>query len=560
MIHFNTLLKIIFTLCIFTYQAYANESKPLRKLATASAEQEIEGITPTNQIHDNLSSTSTLTFASTVKSSKSSPLKFNELFNCTAEQELAFQHFSQSLKTIVQKQEFEKLITIINPDASQPISISMIWFSGYYKKLDKPIIIGESKIGLAFYYNLLTALEGMKHLVQNGYIQFYTDNETYFSNKNQLDWIVNNYSNFRLYFIEDQLNILDYALNKTPLEYIPNKHNLSLFNYINYLATNKQYENIKTIKNLLEHAKGGNPAIASDTLRMIQLDPEKLALYIDVDEFCLWNEKENNKLWTSVNFIAYQTLNPNILYQHLQHLSHLFSYLEISHSYSKSTFAFPLHKINSETTNSKIISYFLTENQSLEIKNTFINHARKYLTNLNIYKTFTQQYDKALYSTQEIYFTPMFSIMNSTGPGFFCTPFSWCHVLTKEKFPYVKADERLEINTDISGTLSWGSLPVYLFSKHVENFNHRHIFQPYIQLSYLLTIYDFQRHNKNRFGTSLKLIQQEIYDWFKTYSILNPPEAKSAFEWLQACYQTTYYEEFKYIEKIFEPIETSYSN
>ena len=114
------------------------------------------------------------------------------------------------------------------------------------------------------------------------------------------------------------------------------------------------------------------------------------------------------------------------------------------------------------------------------------------------------------------------------------------------------ADERLEINTDISGTLSWGSLPVYFFSKHVENFNHRHIFQPYIKLSYLLTIYDFQRHNKNRFNASLKLIQQDIYDWFKQYLISNHSEAKIAFEWLQACYQTTYYEEFKDIAKIFE--------
>ena len=122
-----------------------------------------------------------------------------------------------------------------------------------------------------------------------------------------------------------------------------------------------------------------------------------------------------------------------------------------------------------------------------------------------------------------------------------------------EKFPYVKADEQLEINTDISGTLSWGSLPVYFFSQHVENFNHhRPRFQPYLKLSYLLTIYDFQRRNKNRFSDNLRLIEQDIYEWFELNLVLNPLEAKIALEWIQACYQTTYYDEFKNIEKIFK--------
>jgi hypothetical protein len=503
---YKTLVQIIFTICLLTYHAYADEN-----------------------------------------------LQFQELFNCTEEQEVTFHHFSQSLKTLAQKQEFKKLITMINPDTSQQISISMIWFSGYYKKLDKPIIIGESKIGIAFYYNLLAALECMKHLIKNGYIQFYIDNETYFSNKNQLDWILSHYPNFKLYFLEDQLNILDYAINHTQLKYIPNKHNFSLFNYINYLATNTQYEDIKSIKNLLDHGKEGNPAIASDTLRMIQLDPENLSLYIDIDEFCLWNEKEKDKLWNSIKFIAYQKLNSSSLYHHLQNLSHLFSYLELSNAYEKPTFAFPFHKIHIETTNSKIISYFLTETQTIEIKNTFITHVKTYLANLDIYKTFQEKYHKTLYSEQVIYFTPMFAIMNSTGPSFFCTPFSWCRALTKEKFPYVKADEQLEINTDISGTLSWGSLPVYFFSQHVENFNHhRPRFQPYLKLSYLLTIYDFQRRNKNRFSDNLRLIEQDIYEWFELNLVLNPLEAKIALEWIQACYQTTYYDEFKNIEKIFK--------
>lgn len=133
---YKILAHIIFTICLLTYHAHADEN-----------------------------------------------VKFQELFHCTEEQEVTFQHFSQSLKTLAQKQELTKLITTINPDHSQQISTSMIWFSGYYKKLDKPIIIGESKIGIAFYYNLLAALECMKHLVKNGYIQFYVDNETYFSNK-----------------------------------------------------------------------------------------------------------------------------------------------------------------------------------------------------------------------------------------------------------------------------------------------------------------------------------------------------------------------------------------
>lgn len=505
MANYNNLIQIIFAICLLTYKAYADESP-----------------------------------------------KFRDLFHCTAEQEITFQHFSQSLKTIAQKKEFNKLTTIINSNIFQPISISMIWFSGYYKKLDKPIIIGESKIGKAFYYNLLAALECMKYLIQNGYIQFYIDNETYLSNKKQLDWILTHYPNFKLYFLEDHLNILEHAINHYQLKYIPNKHNLSLFNYINYLVTNSRYQDIKTIKNLLDHGTEGNPAIASDTLRIIQLDSKNLSLYMDIDEFCLWNDKEKNKLWESINFIAYQKLNIDILYHHIQNLSHLFSYLEIANSYSTPTFAFPFHKINKETTNSKIISYFLTENQSLAIKNTFINHATTYLPNLSVYKTFAKKYDKAIYAEPEIYFTPMFAIMNSTGPGFFCTPFSWCHILTNKKFPYIKADEQLEINTDISGTLSWGSLPLYFFSKHVENFNqHRPRFEPYLKLSCLLTIYDFQRRNKHRFSNSLRLIQRDIYEWFEQYFISNPAETKIAFEWLQACYKTTYYEEFKNIEKIF---------
>lgn len=504
---YKILAHIIFTICLLTYHAHADEN-----------------------------------------------VKFQELFHCTEEQEVTFQHFSQSLKTLAQKQELTKLITTINPDHSQQISTSMIWFSGYYKKLDKPIIIGESKIGIAFYYNLLAALECMKHLVKNGYIQFYVDNETYFSNKKQLDWILSHYPNFKLYFLEDQLNILENAINHTQLQYIPNKHNFSLFNYIHYLSTTNRYEDIKAIQNLLDHGKEGNPAIASDALRIIQLDPENLSFYLDIDEFCLWNEKEKDKLWDSIKFIAYQKLNSSSLHHHLQNMSHLFSYLELSNKYAKPTFSFPFHKINIETTNSKIVSYFLTEAQIIEIKNTFISYVKTYLANLGLYKTFQEKYDKTLYSEQAIYFTPMFAIMNSTGPSFFCTPFSWCGTLTKEKFPYVKTDARLEINTDISGTLSWGSLPVYFFSRHVENFNHVHQprFQPYLKLSYLLTIYDFQRRNKNRFSDSLKLLQQDIYEWFEHNLTLHPLETKIAFEWIQACYKTTYYDEFKNIEKFFK--------
>ncbi|RZI45370.1 hypothetical protein [Candidatus Finniella inopinata] len=481
------------------------------------------------------------------------------LFGFDKTQTEIFKRLSQELGKTANSKDNTKLIqSFIEKDKADPYKLCMIWFSGYYKALDKPIVIGGSRINAAFYYNLLTALEGMKNLTPHSFISFFIDKPTYNDNMAQLTWIKENYPQFKLYFLEDQIDILDAANQGKSLQYNSKKHDQAIINYVNYLLDNNRREDVNVIKLLLEHGINGNPAIASDVLRMLQLVPQQFSFYMDVDELCLWDTKEASSLWETISRISEKGMNDDNFFDSIKNLSHLFTVINRVRTYEKKVFTFPFHEQNQETTNNKVIAYHLNENQLLDIKDTYIDHVKKHITDLEFYKNFSKDYNDTHADMEKITLTPMFAVMYSTGPSFFCTPHTWCKTLTASRFPYAKADPFLTIDPDIPGTQAWGSKPIYFLSKHVEDYAGKFKFKPFKKIVYLLSVYDFQKLNKPRFSESLENLKKALVHWLGVYQKSNPTETKIFMDWIKSSYKNSYYDELEPVLGSISPIEDTH--
>ena len=342
------------------------------------------------------------------------------LFGFDKTQTDVFKRFSKVLSEAVKSNKNTKLIqSFIEKDKADPYKLCMIWFSGYYKALDKPIIIGGSRINAAFYYNLLAALEGMKNFTPHSFISFFIDKPTYNDNLAQLTWIKENYPQFKLYFLEDQIDILEAASQGRSIQHDPEKYDPAIVRYMNYLLHNNRNEDIQVIKLLLEHGINGNPAIASDVLRMLQLAPQQFSFYIDVDELCLWDTKEASSLWETISMLSEKGINDDNFYDSIKNLSHLFTIINRVRTYEKKVFTFPFHEQNQETTNNKIIAYNLTQEKLLDIKDTYINNVKKYIKDLEFYKTFSKGYNDKNVDLEQMNLVPMIAVVYSTGPSFF---------------------------------------------------------------------------------------------------------------------------------------------
>ncbi len=462
-----------------------------------------------------------------------------ELFDLTHSQATILKNFATSLEelSIIENQP-PSFRAFVDAENNNPYNLYMIWFSGYYKMLDKPIIIGGNDLKRIFYYDLLTCLEIMQKFLKKSTIDLYVDQQTYDDNQNKLDWLKNKYPQFKLYFLEDHIALLDEAINLQKISFNEEKYKMGFYKYVKSLMDKGRYFSIKAIKSLLEHGMMGNPAIASDALRVFNLENDKFSIYLDVDDICFWGEEDDIKFWKSMIDLIDSKFAEETFKTNWHNLTYLFRYTNHIHSYEKPSLAYAFNQQDNYSLSSKVIAYHMNEEQITFLKNTYIQYLESwYVPQLEIFKHFTKKYDPKIFDSYDMYFPPPILIVNSTGPGFYCTPFNYCQTLTKINFPYVKVDP--DLRNPLEGVLSWSSRGFYAISYLMEVSG----FKPYTRLTYLLFLYDFQSHNPQRFYDSLIVIGLDISAWFKKYGQTNPAEIQKAIELLKTHYTPEHFNE-----------------